>query len=103
MKSVVFISQASFELADAASGYDATRVGLGRDFFQQVDQALMRVVAFPDMGAQVGGPFRRTVLHQFPFSIIYRASGSHIQVLAILPTYADPARLQSELASGGKS
>lgn len=97
MMRIVFVSEASFELTDAASAYDATRAGLGRMFIQQVDESLMRLVTFPEIAASVGGPFRRAVLHRFPYSIIYRVSGGQIQVLGILPNRADPARLQARL------
>lgn len=97
MMRIVFVSEASFELTNAASAYDATRAGLGRAFIDHIDQALMRVVTFPDMAAPVGRPFRRVVLHRFPFSIVYRVQGSQIHILGVLPTRADPERLQSRL------
>lgn len=90
---------AAQEVADAAQAYEATRPGLGEDFVAQLDRGLIRIAEFPEMAALVAPGIRRAVLHQFPFSVVYRVRGNIIEVLALAPHRGHPDRLLGGLAS----
>lgn len=98
MMQVVLAPQAAFELHDAAACYNATRPGLGRTFIQQVDHTLLRIATYPEIAPVVARQFRRALIHHFPFAVVYRISGHHVQVIGIVPTQADPQRLLARLS-----
>lgn len=99
MSRVFVASAAAYEIADALRSYEMTRPGLGRLFVDQVDRTLVQVGNYPEAAPTVSPGFRRAVVHQFPYCIIYRLHANDVQVLAVFPTRADPARLLSRLAS----
>lgn len=92
-------SAAGFELMDATNAYEATRPRLGREFLEQVDRVCVRLQRHPYMAPVVAGEFRRAVVSRFPYCLVYRVCGSEVQVIAVLPTRADPQRLFDRIAS----
>lgn len=96
---VVVAPPAAFEIADAATAYEATRPGLGRAFLDEVHDAADRIAEFPASCPMVHEPtgVRRVLMHRFPFGMIYRVREDEIQVIAVLPTRADPISSESRI------
>ncbi len=61
---------------------------------EQVDGVLL----FPRAGAVLFEDYRRVLLKQFPFMVVYSASDDAIYVLAIVHVRRDPANIQREVA-----
>ena len=78
-----FLSPAEEEMTQAALYYEAASSRLGRDFLDDVQKAIDRLRNFPQVGELVDSDLRRTLLHRFPFSIIYSQEENEIVVVAI--------------------
>jgi toxin ParE1/3/4 len=80
---VVFRPQAEDEALELREWYEARRVGLGREFGQELDSLIARVVSNPAAFPRVHHETRRAVLRRFPYAIYFRMSTDAIVVLAI--------------------
>jgi len=78
-----FLSPAEKEMTEAALFYDAASSGLGSDFLDDVQQALDRLREHPQAGGILTQGMRRTLLHRFPFSVIYSIERDEILVIAV--------------------
>jgi len=80
-------AEASAELEDAAAWYNAQRPGLGLEFVEAIDAALVQIATWPEIGRPVPGlphdvPARRFPVHRFPYHIAYLEWDSVIRLLA---------------------
>lgn len=98
---VVLSPAAAFDIADAATAYEATQAGLGRAFLNELRRARVHIERFPAGCQQVLPGVRRCLVRRFPFGIIYRCQADRIEILAVLPTQADPLRVTIRVAAGG--
>ncbi len=89
---------ASFELADAASAYEATRPGMGRAFLAQVERTLLHIQRAS--ASVLASGLRRALVIGFPYCLIYRQAAEGSQLLGLLPL---SARSTSFRASGPAS
>ena len=90
-----FLSAAEEEMMAAALFYEAAAVGLGSDFLDDVQQAIEGLREYPELGVEVGIGSRRTLLHRFPFTLIYAVEADGILVLAIAHARRRPGYWQS--------
>jgi plasmid stabilization system protein ParE len=90
-----FLSAAEEEMVAAALFYEAAAVGLGRDFLDDVQQAIESLREYPEIGAEVGIGLRRTLMHRFPFTLIYAVEADDILVIAIAHARRRPGYWQS--------
>jgi len=81
--SVVFRPQAQDEAIEARDWYEARRAGLGREFGQELDGLIGRVVSNPVAFPRVHHETRRAVLSRFPYAIYFTVSTDAIVVLAV--------------------
>lgn len=84
---------AEFEIADAARAYEATRPGLGSRFLDDLRHVRARIEQFPDGCPEVHPCVRRSLMGSFPFGVLYRTLPQELQIIAVMPTKADPARI----------
>lgn len=78
-----FLTPAEEEMTDAALFYEAASSQLGSDFLNDVQRAVDRLRAFPQSGEVITSDFRQTLLHRFPFSLIYTIEENVIVVIAV--------------------
>ena len=78
-----FLSPAEDEMTEAALFYESRSGGLGRDFLDDVQMAIARLSDYPDLGEPVDAGFRRTLLHRFPFNLIYAVEPTGIVIVAV--------------------
>ena len=78
-----FLSPAEDEMTEASLFYDAASRGLGNDFLDDVQQAIDRLCEYPLAGEEVAPGLRRTLLHRFPFSVVYAVETDVILIIAI--------------------
>lgn len=69
---------------DAAAYYEECRPGLGEAFLVAVEDAIDRLFRAPLRWRKIGGRFRRCLVRQFPYGIIYAVEDSDIFVAAIM-------------------
>lgn len=89
---VSFLRPAQQELAEAVLAYNSERAGLGNEFRDAAEEAIRRIVDFPDAWHQLSGALRRCRIRRFPYAIIYERGDGEILVVAVahnrrMPTY----------------
>ena len=85
MKRIAFHPAAREELLEAAARYDEQAHGLGKQFIDEVEQAVRFVEEHPKLGLLVGGggSLRRWTLRRFPYYVLYRTEADTLYILAI--------------------
>ena len=83
MSSYRFLSPAEDEMTEAALFYESRSDGLGNDFLDDVQRAIDRSSEYPYFGEPVDPGLRRTLLHRFPFSLIYAVEREGIVIIAL--------------------
>jgi plasmid stabilization system protein ParE len=80
---VVYHPVAEEELNDATSYYDAERTGLGNALLEDIEDAIAKVIRFPESSPLVNELVRRKSLQRFPYNIMYVVLPGAIRILAI--------------------
>ena len=86
--------EAERDVAEAARWYEAQRVGLGREFLDEVAACLRAVARQPGMFPEVHRGVRRALIRRFPFGVYYRAGTRRIDVIAVMHASRRPRRWQ---------
>ena len=81
---VEFTPEASVDIAEAFSWYEARRAGLGAEFAAELEHTLGLVGTMPGMGRVVYRALRRALVRRFPFAVYYAFSGDLIEIRAVL-------------------
>jgi toxin ParE2 len=92
-----FLSPAEEEMTEAAVFYESRSAGLGSDFLDDVQRAVDRLSDYPHSGELIASRFRRTLLHQFPFSLIYALERTGIVIVAVAHHGRAPGYWQSRI------
>jgi plasmid stabilization system protein ParE len=75
---------AAVEEAEAALDWYAERSPrAAARFVTELERVIEEVAGAPERWAAFDGPARRTLLHHFPYAVIYRVAGDAIEVLAV--------------------
>lgn len=80
---VEFHPLAAKELSDAVQFYEGKARGIGDDFVNEVERLLEVLQTHPELGRPVPGDVRTVPARRFPYTLIYRASGDRLFLLAI--------------------
>jgi plasmid stabilization system protein ParE len=80
------------EVAEAIEHLEGERPGSGHRFRDELEAALSRLRAFPELGSLRYRDVRVAVLRRFNYVIAYRIRGDEIRVLAILHGSRHPSR-----------
>lgn len=83
------------EIDEANSWYEQRRLGLGRDFLDEVERVLAEIAANPARFGFADADIREGLLTRFPYAVYYRVLADRIRVLAVYHTARDPSRWQS--------
>ena len=75
---VRFLSPAQQELDDAVAWYDQQADGLGKEFLDELDRVIRRIVAYPLSATEIGPGLRRGLLARFPYGLLYGQDGDAI-------------------------
>ena len=80
---VEYHPEAQRDLIDAAEWYEGQREGLGSDFLDAVDAAVVTIVEAPDRWVILRDGIRRYHMRRFPYAIQYRVDADRILILTI--------------------
>lgn len=72
------------DLISAARYYEAQRMGLGREFIDATEAAIVTIADAPERWPERHAGMRRYQLERFPFLIRYRLTADTLQFLSIL-------------------
>jgi plasmid stabilization system protein ParE len=87
---VQFLALAQKELDDAVDWYNGQATGLGREFLDEVDRAVRRIVSFPMSCPEIEPEMRRCLLARFPYGLIYGVNQNIIVVVAVAHLHREP-------------
>ena len=87
-----YTHEARLEMADAASYYQSCRKELGREFYQRITAAEEDIIHNPEAWRSLGGPYRRKLLKQFPYGLVYhQPEPDWIEVVAVMHLHREPS------------
>lgn len=81
---LVVDDEARAELLEATAFYEEARTGLGSRFVDAVEAGFRRILEQPHCGRRIRGRFRRYLLQQFPYGLIYTVEPGSIYVAAMM-------------------
>ena len=82
------------DIAEAFRWYEGRRVGLGREFVDEVDSAFSRALEVPRSFPVAYRGLRRIVLRRFPYLVYFREHDEAVQVFGVLHGRHDRRRLR---------
>jgi plasmid stabilization system protein ParE len=82
--------EADEELEAAALWYEERQPGLGRDFLDQFEHTLRRIVAEPERWRRTGGENRKLNFHRFPYAIVYSVRADALYIKAVMHLHRRP-------------
>lgn len=80
----VFHPEAEAELNAAIDWYEARASGLGAEFFDEVRAAVGRAQAFPHAWQVLEGEIRRTLVHRYPYGVLYALEPRRLFIIAVM-------------------
>jgi len=83
MPEIALHESADEEFKAAITFYESQQRGLGDAFFQRVSEGFELILAHPLAGQILSDAFRRRLIRQFPYSIVYRVESDKVFVLAV--------------------
>lgn len=92
-----FLSIANVELAQAIEYYEHQLPGLGIRLFNEIDNAVSRIVLMPQAWSKTGTHSRRCLINGFPYGIYYVAEEREIIVTAIAHLHRDPQKYENRI------
>ncbi|MGV8122231.1 MAG: type II toxin-antitoxin system RelE/ParE family toxin [Candidatus Xenobiia bacterium LiM19] len=81
---VILIPEAERDVSDAFHWYEDRRLGLGHEFFLQVDAGLRFIMRNPDLPPKGYKDTRMILIRRFPYKIIYIIDNRRIIVLGVI-------------------
>jgi hypothetical protein len=94
---IEFLQAAEHEASQAAVYYEQKKRGLGVDFLDELNQALNRILCFPNAWAPLSGRTRRCRLRRFPYGVIYQVREQMILVIAVMHMSREPGSWRDRL------
>lgn len=88
--SVIIRSKAYLEIDEAYDYYELQSPGLGDKFKDEVKSSILYLEKYPEHFAEIGHGFRQTLLHRFPFVIVYKIIDNRVLVFAVFHTSRNP-------------
>ncbi|MBF0265498.1 MAG: type II toxin-antitoxin system RelE/ParE family toxin [Gammaproteobacteria bacterium] len=85
-----FHVDAEKEFNAAIDYYEEIESGLGFDFAIEVHSAIQRAVSSPGAWAIIDESIRRSLVHRFPYGILYSVEQDKILVLAVMHLHRHP-------------
>jgi len=88
---LTYLDEALHELAGAVGYYADCGKELSQRFYQYVEAAEEDIINHPEASRSVGPPYRRKLLRQFPYGLIYHQPESDwIEVVAVTHLHREP-------------
>lgn len=86
-----FLAPALSEASKAADFYESEVAGLGGEFIDELDAALVRLLQFPDAWGRISENYRHCNLRRFPYTIIYTVErGDEVLVVSVFHQSREP-------------
>lgn len=87
---VIYFAEAKEELDGAIAYYDGKRDGLGDEFYAEVQSAVERIKALPNVWSIVAKNSRLCQTHRFPYGLVYQVRKRVIYIIAVMHLHRRP-------------
>lgn len=87
---VVFHPDAEVEFQEAIEYYEKRQENLGYDFAIEIHSAIQRALDFPEAWPVFRNKVRRSLVHRFPFGVLYSLHEDRIFVIAVMHLHKHP-------------
>lgn len=83
---VLILAEAEHDLDDAFIWYELNQIGLGKRFFESVDESIQFLSENPTIFAEIYNGLRRSLIKKFPYGIYYKMifESKEIQIVGVL-------------------
>jgi len=82
--------EAEADAAQALAWYGERGPDLGADFFASFEAVIRQLEQFPESAPVVHSPFRRALLHRFPYCVFYYVEPSESVVVGCFHAHRNP-------------
>jgi plasmid stabilization system protein ParE len=89
-KEIQFHPEVIEEIKGSYDWYESKVVGLGNKFLEELESGYLSIQTFPNMWANFQYGFKRYLLVNFPFSILYKVTTEQIIIIAIMHNSRKP-------------
>jgi toxin ParE1/3/4 len=96
-KPVIIEPEAEQDISDAHDWYERQRTGLGDDFELCIEASLCAIAERPKSFPTVRKNARRTLVHRFPYLILFIERTDYIAVVGVFHTSRNPKRWNARL------
>ena len=90
MSELKFHPDVASEIRSSYLWYQSQAEGLGEDLLSELESAYKAISELPNTWPLFQRGFKRYLLSQFPFSVIYRKDGNVIYVVAVMHNSRKP-------------
>jgi toxin ParE1/3/4 len=90
MLQVEILHQAEVELWDTAKYYESKSLGLGVDFLNEMEEAILFIQEAPLRQPESGDHTRRVLTKRFPYQVIYTIHDKKIWIVAFSNQRQEP-------------
>lgn len=95
---IVLLASAENDLQEGYNRYEDLREGLGEVYLEFVEAGLDQISQFPQSAPIINERYRRLLVKQFPYGIIYTIQPTRIIVLGVMDPTRDPDRIDERLS-----
>ncbi len=90
MEGLIFHPDVKEDIKSSYQWYQEQAEGLGEDFISELEASYQAIVEFSDTWPAFQKGFKRYLLSRFPYSVIYRKSGTQLFVVAVMHNRRKP-------------
>lgn len=85
-----FDPRAQAEFEEGVMHYEGCQAGLGLEFAEEVYAAIRRVMAYPYASTIMSPNTRRSLVHRFPFGVIFQVKSGTLRIIAVANLHRRP-------------
>ncbi|MBE9138821.1 type II toxin-antitoxin system RelE/ParE family toxin [Nodosilinea sp. LEGE 07088] len=98
MKPYRFLTPALLEVEAAAQFYESNRPDLGREFLDEIDGTIQRILLNPKAWKLLDGEIRRCRLRKFPYGIVYTlVKDDFVLIISVMHLHRHPSSWRKNL------
>ena len=87
---VRFLPPAAQELEDAFQWYEDQMPGLGYNFLAEIDEAIHRIVTWPQAHQELRHSLRRCLVRRFPYGLVFGIETQTAIIVAVAHLHRKP-------------
>ncbi|MCX7084964.1 MAG: type II toxin-antitoxin system RelE/ParE family toxin [Methylococcales bacterium] len=87
---IYFLEIAEKELDDAFEWYEVQQKQLGKQFINELEAAIKRIIAYPEYNTLIDSEIRRCLIKRFPYGIFYKVNSEQIVIIAVAHLHRKP-------------